>query len=374
MKSTVTVERFSEDKLKLSESLRSILDLYNSMCSGEIKNSSAIYDITKESIVKILEKLYDRNCTFNDTTQMFAIHYSGKDSENRIHKTIIRNIQYRDHKQFDLFLRDMKNLATVIEKRQFVHLMLAGTEDYIKTDLTTTEEWENEKGKEKKNSVSVEKFYGPYRDDKRRGISFINKAVIQTFRKEERSGSIQNGTYRAQISNNRNYHVIAMTDFGDEILKTIGKYDKVKEVYTIPNVHSVVIDKFHQFAILVLVHFHLSFDNLERIKKCKFTKCSKLSFEKKKGSLKYCSKLCKKRYHDSAVPETKCRNRQNTWIRNQANKVIDGKFHLLYMDHCKGCIDYKKGGKCEILLSENGKIIENLRKSQDDKNATKMTF
>jgi hypothetical protein len=260
MKSSGTALRFSEDQLRLSEGIRSLIILYNSINSVKMRNTSMNYSIVKECIVKLLAELYGGSCTFNDSNQMFIINYSRKIGEGNPGTTLIRNIEFRDQKQLKLFLMHMRNLVEMIETSKFVHFLLAGTEDYIKTDLTTTEEWEKGKSEDIHNSPAEEIFYGPYRGDKRKGISLIDKAVIKTFRKGNRFGRIESDKYRAQVSNQRNYYVVATTDFGNKLLRTISRYDKFKEVYIIPHFQSASVETFHQLAVLCLVHFHLLFD------------------------------------------------------------------------------------------------------------------
>jgi hypothetical protein len=123
------------------------------------------------------------------------------------------------------------------------------------------------------------------------------------------------------------------------------------------------------------------FESFDRITQCEYEPCKKLIFDIRSGRRRFCSDLCRKRFHDALQDNDKrlCREKQNVWIRRKMTPEIISRYPLprvpgtIYRDDCQRCNGpVAKGGLCPALPYYNKKLFAALEKDKDHPRARRI--
>ena len=295
------MERFSKEQLLLGNLIRSLISLHYLQDKGGNQYApetiSGIKDILKQTA---------GDFRFDKSTRSFVRgHYSIGTDES----------------QLVSFRKIMDGLSEAIADGVKYHFSLKGVRN--ETD-TTIERKDNVL---KRATVKME-----VPED------IVNETVIASIiNKGEIHRTLDDVIIRT--INYRFFNVDDVSKFGNDLLRIEPREDPI---YIIPSIDHQSWTSFVQIIRSILVHFHVSFGNFERIKTCE--SCEHLFFEERKGRRMFCSALCKKHHIDSQESKEKrlCRERQNAWMR----KKTSDSFRITKSD-CGKCYAWKSTGNCQ---------------------------
>lgn len=223
--------------------------------------------------------------------------------------------------------------------------------------------------------------------------TLINKCASEALRKQERKlKESALGRVKRNHANEKDvkcetlslpyriYRLRYFTWFGEFLLRAKPTETTFNEI---PSITFNGWTSFIQIARSLLVNYHVSFGNYERIKVCGYEPCSKLFFEEKAGEKSFCSTLCRvKAYQASKPPEKlRCKAKWNRRIdshyakyeklwkdklqyekdpksKKPKYKELKGAPVHVYLHHCEACNDYSKGDVCQKLKNLNKEAFE----------------
>jgi hypothetical protein len=334
------VERFSKDQLLLSNSIKSLIELYYSNDYSKPSEAWPWRDLNKH-IGDFIATLHKKGeCSYDKARGKFKVKYSLSPDSTEDSISCTYQISARQMKEF---VSVMKGLIAEINNRLFYHVMLAGVADELKTELTTTEQW-NDAGINSVDDNSEQHPHPPHKNAMHHGLSLMNRTIIKTILTDRPHGHMERTPYSADVSHRRRFRVKPISEFGKKLLIT------KKKIKRIAHFSSPKINTFLRLSRYVLIYFHLVFDGFDRLKICRV--CGKLIFEKKKGAKEYClDPKCKKKYNDSKKIKKKidCLNRQNAWARNKqfTDRLLSGD-----CAECNAWSERKAGGQCKKIIEK----------------------
>ena len=319
-------ERFSDDQEALSESLKSLIEIYDSSDYSKPEEEWSWQKIS-QNIKVLFSNIFgtECDCEFDINKRKVRVKTSGRIS----HKYTV-NV-----KQMKKFALMMKDLSNEICNQQLHHLELAGLFDTVQTELKDIE-----------NNVTKQK------------ITLINNTITRSIPKDYKSDYEESSIENIYVKYHRKYRVRPLTRFGNSLL-LISETKKIKRIehYT-----SEKIKSFSRLSRYILIYYHLVFNSFDRIKLCNLKDCQKLFFDKYKGRGMFCSGACRKKNNDlqwSDNEKKKCHDRQNQWIINKINKQRDDKkYHLVPKYRCLECKQTMKTRYCEKLLELNKEALQ----------------
>lgn len=320
------VKRFSENQTKLSESIKSLITLYYKTDYSQPRNKwprRKIYQSIGETIHEAIGgKWTYRNVEEKKGVEFILIPNGDSSSENIISNTYLVN-----DKMIEKSISIIGEIIDLIKEQKFSHLKFVGFAEKIKTELKPTEDLDVSDN----NSIdeqSNRKLQSHSKDVIRQVTPLLDKSIIKTIKRNIAKDVLKDDCYSADVIRKRQYRVMQTSDFGKKLLsrRTSSRVKMIKHF------SSPEINNFRKLVYYIIIHFHIEFDGLERLKICK--NCGKLFFEKKIGARQYCGNPCRKRRYDASedVKKKRCRDRQNQWAER------NGITNRCYRDdHCEKC-------------------------------------